>query len=217
MVTTKVGYAGYSLADLLAGIWDVGGILRTTDSGRSWQKQKVRLPFRYRPGMQTPCSCTGPIYTVPAFTTPTRGVMAVLLPTGPGRGTLAFYETTDQGSHWTLASTLPATNALLEYPGTSTLPIRGATLVSIAGQRVWWVADQVQTGARTSSRIRLTVNGGRSWTTMQTNLGPGAESLDATGANTAWATLTVYSHDGFAEELEQTTDRGKHWVIEHLP
>jgi photosystem II stability/assembly factor-like uncharacterized protein len=217
--TPTIAYAGDSPNNGLAGVDDLGAVSRTTDGGRTWTNQSVRLPFKYATGYHTNCPCVGPIYGRPVFDG-ANGAMPVLLPAGHLHDTLAFYRTADDGEHWTLASTLHTTSAALEIeiPRASRQPTEPEPLVSIADPQTWWVADLTRTDSRTHFRILITRNRGRTWTTTPSNLPLGTTSLDTTDATSAWATTEIYgANDGIATELEQTTDGGRQWSTTHLP
>jgi photosystem II stability/assembly factor-like uncharacterized protein len=216
-VTPAIGYAGENPDDPLAGVYDLRGIWRTTDSGQEWTNQSVRLPFKYATASRANCDCTRPIYGRPVFDG-AHGVMPVLLPAGSRADLLAFYRTADNGQHWTLTATLHANTATVEVPGTPPQPLEKGPLISIAEPQTWWVADLTGTDRPTHFRIRITRNGGQTWTTTQSDLPLDTVTLQSTSDTSAWATTEIRVGDHpVATELEQTTDGGRHWTTTHLP
>ena len=201
-ITSRIGYAA---DDSFTGAFPGSRLTKTTDGGRVWKTQSVHLPswFRYRYANVS----TWPVYELPTFTNSNHGVLPVLLPDPSGHATLAFYITSDRGAHWNLASTLKMSGADSAPQG----DLLGAgPLVSIAGLKTWWVADRPPSPAAASYRIRITTNGGRTWTSYPSDLPPNSGRLQAVSSTQAWATTVTRQAKG-GSEPEQTTDSGIHW------
>jgi photosystem II stability/assembly factor-like uncharacterized protein len=168
-------------------------LLETRDGGVTWQERRLALPSGLRGATA--------YYGTPEFFGAERGVLPVTLVLGP-RTEIVFYRTTDGGTTWAIAS-IAATNRLgspIPGPSTITLGTCGALAgseflpqISIRSQATWWILE----ASRTMAAVRVTSDGGHSWSTSPAPaaVGVAIRQSNAASAGSPDADTELFSAD----------------------
>ncbi len=163
---------------VIVGALHGNGVVVTHDGGRTWADAAFPLPAG--------SSGAQPFFDQPVFSDARSGLMAVDFQSTSGAvsNVSRIYRTTDAGSSWTIAATLPA----------------GYFTVSILGPKQW-IAFDLRSVVRT-------VDGGATWTRASSNppngYSSGPQFADGT---TGW----WLGGDGVGSTLLATSDGGVSW------
>jgi photosystem II stability/assembly factor-like uncharacterized protein len=190
------------------GLGPTGRLYRTTDGGLTWAE--VTLPGFESHGPRTDPHATGSA-SLPAF----FGASGILLVRGPGTAipwAPTLVETTGDGGRTWHAHSLPFDPDAPHYGTAAGMPFAAAS------PEDWLYFGSSELGRNTYANVlflRVTRDGGRSWTTILPNLGvTGVQSLHFATSAVGWAVVSACTRgcQRVGGLLLRTTDGGQHFT-----
>jgi N-acetyl-anhydromuramyl-L-alanine amidase AmpD len=175
---------------------EVGGLYRTANGGRTWQRMNLSAPAGFR--------STPPLAELPSFSDPGHGVIPVTFRRG-ARAAVSFLTSADGGSKWHRAAT-----------------VTGRRAAGPAGRIAAAIADTTNWIALPDGgRRAVTLENGKAVRIAATTGLPVAshgfelEDVSFGSASTGWATVSTCCSR--RETLYRTVDGGRTWAALALP
>ncbi len=186
---------------------NIPSIWRTTDGGTSWSTMTVPFPPTVSAGAQA-------LYGQPTFLG-AAGTLPVVYLQG-SQAWVAFYETADTGTSWSLLDLLPVpgsfpTSGTPGRCGSGNSPAGSFPSVALVDPNTWWVLDPATGG---QPQIMVTSDEGAHWTSTPTTGLPVTSQLPASpfqAVDASHAFLSIAGKAGSPSELYETADGGQAW------